>query len=281
MPIATPPSEFELVTVRFGARSLRSRVCGEVFHPVIGPEEEAHALHVNQQRLAQRAAALPEFIVWDVGLGAAANAIASLEALHASPSKVEIHSFERDLGALHFALAAAAELPYLHARAGAALELLDSGETRVGSVRWVLHQGDFRELPPSAASTPHAVLYDPYSPYANPEMWSLEAFAELHARLSPERPCLLTNYTRSTAVRAALLLAGFFVGLGASIAEKDQTTAASNDLALLENPLTPDWLNRARRSTRSAPPRDESPEGGPISEADLAALERHPQFYTT
>jgi tRNA U34 5-methylaminomethyl-2-thiouridine-forming methyltransferase MnmC len=274
-------SEFELVRVQSGAQSLRSRAFGETFHPVIGPVQEAETLHVRPQRLAARAAEMVEgpFVVWDVGLGAAANALAALEALRESPASVEVHSFERDLGALEFALWHGEELPYLAARAELVRELITHGQARLGSVSWRLHRGDFRELLRTVPlPAPRAILFDPYSPVSNPDLWSLEAFRELYGCLSPGVPCLLTNYTRSTAVRATMLLAGFHVGHGRAVAEKDQTTAASNDPALLEAPLGEAWLQRARRSTRSAPPRDGTPGSGPIGGEDWQALLRHPQF---
>ena len=61
--------------------SLRSTLHGETFHPVVGPMAEARSLHVAQSRIVERAAQSERFIVWDVGLGAAANAVAVLEAL--------------------------------------------------------------------------------------------------------------------------------------------------------------------------------------------------------
>jgi len=99
----------------------------------------------------------------------------------------------------------------------------------------------------------------------------------LRACLDPEHPCLLTNYTRSTAVRVTLLLAGFHVGLGHATGEKDQTTIATNVPGLLSDPLDPKWLTRVRRSTRSAPLRTAGVPGG-ISAEDFAALSSHPQF---
>ena len=128
-----------------------------------------------------------------------------------------------------------------------------------------------------AAPAPHAILYDPYSPAVNPELWTLEHFQALRACLDPEHPCLLTNYTRSTAVRVTLLLAGFHVGLGHATGEKDQTTIATNISSLLTDPLGPQWLTRVRRSTRSAPLRTAGVPGG-ISAEDFAALSSHPQF---
>src|SRR4051812_34449237 len=94
--------DLELVPVQSGAYTLRSRTFGETFHPVIGPQAEAELLHIRQQRLAERAGACAcEFVIWDVGLGAAGNAIAVINALAALPeSSVALHSFDLTLAPL-------------------------------------------------------------------------------------------------------------------------------------------------------------------------------------
>jgi hypothetical protein len=109
-------------------------------------------------------------------------------------------------------------------------------------------------------------------------MWTLDHFEKLRARLSSAAPCLLTNYTRSTAVRVTLLLAGFFVGCGHATGEKDETTIASNDLALLEEPLDAAWLQRVHRSTNAAPLRPDVSRPSAISADDWKKLVNHPQF---
>ena len=275
--MSNEPAEFQIVTVQSGARSVRSREFGETFHPVIGPMAEARALHVRGQRLAERAVETRgPFVVWDVGLGAAANAVAVLEAC--SDLRVEIHSYDRASEPLAFALEHSEELDYLAHFRPAIEALLAEGRTRVGKIEWHFHCGDFSETMHRAGiPAPHAVLYDLYSPATNADMWTLEHFTRLHARLDPARPCLLTNYTRSTAVRVTLLLAGFFVGHGHATGEKDQTTIAANVPGLLDDPLPSAWLDRVARSTRGGPLR-RGKNGGRIAADDLAWLRGHPQF---
>jgi tRNA U34 5-methylaminomethyl-2-thiouridine-forming methyltransferase MnmC len=242
---------------------------------------EAVGLHVRQQRLVERAAAAAgKFVIWDVGLGAAANAIAVLEAFSEGTPRhpgIELHSFDLSGDALRFAVAHAHALGYLTPHTAVARTLLDKGEWTAPQFHWRFHPGDFREAM-SAAPAPHAILYDPYSPQSNPEMWTLDHFTRLHARLSPGAPCLLTNYTRSTAVRVTLLLAGFFVGRGHATGEKDQTTIAANDLALLDIPLDADWLERVRRSTNGAPLRAGVSRPAAVADEDWSCLVAHPQF---
>ncbi len=297
-PVLNPPSEeaaerFELVPLAGGVNSLRSLANGQTFHPVVGPAAEADAVHVAGTRLVERANALSAghcLVIWDVGLGAAANALAAVRALaagyHEHLEEVMMFSFDHSLGALEFALANAAPLGYPLGYEPALRSLLDRRgvDLPVGgtSLFWRVIGGDFPTLlaHPARFFAPHAVFFDPYSPTVNPEMWTLETFAAVFARTDPGHPCLLTTYTRSTAVRVALLLAGWFVGVGGATGAKDETTVAANLPALPERPLTRAWLEKkVHASTNAAPLRAGAGyTRGPISDEDFERLRAHPQF---
>ena len=130
---------FELVTVASGARSLRSLAHGETFHPVVGPMAEARDLHVAQQRMIERAKQNggKPFVVWDVGLGAAANALAVLEAFSEADCgvEVELHSFDRTIAPLEFALKHAGELGYFEGWQAIVAELMRNAQL-CQSVDW-------------------------------------------------------------------------------------------------------------------------------------------------
>ena len=266
---------FTLVTVASGARSLRSVEHGETFHPVVGPMAEARGLHVAESRLVERAERGDgPFVIWDVGLGAAANAVAVLEVLSGPEQArdIELHSFDSTPEPMEFAVRHAGELGYLSAWLRPVEALLANGVAQVGRVRWLFHRGDFGDFVRApAVPAPRAILYDPYSPAANPGMWTLGHFTRLRRCLDPRSPCTLTSYSRSTAVRVTLLLAGFFVGQGGAVGEKDQTTVAATHRELLADPLGVEWLGRVRRSTRGGPLR-EGKQPGPISPEEFAVL---------
>ena len=90
-------SAYSLVRRANGPTSIRSLAEGETFHPVIGPVAEAEALYVRQLDLAGRMAASadPEWVLWDVGLGSAANVTTALRHLAGIPRRLRIVSFER------------------------------------------------------------------------------------------------------------------------------------------------------------------------------------------
>ena len=276
-------ASFELVTLKGGGSSIRSTVHGETMHIGTDPRTEAMELHVGQQCLADRVDAWDSdspFVIWDIGLGPAANAITAIESLKGSGKLVEIHSFEIDTSVLEFALQHAEALKYLAGWEEPIGELLATGVAHpVPGILWKLHRGDFSRATPEAPS-PSVIFFDPYSPARNAEMWSLETFRMIReAVASPDAPdCTMTNYTRSTSVRVTMLLAGWFVGIGVSTGEKEETTIAANRAGLLGKPLDAAWLARVRSSTNSSPMRGRNYERGPIAPEDYARLIAHPQF---
>jgi tRNA U34 5-methylaminomethyl-2-thiouridine-forming methyltransferase MnmC len=277
---------FELVRLANGTHSIRYAQYGETLHPVAGPAAEARALYVDQLEIVTRAQAIQgPFVIWDVGTGAAANVMAALQALRDTNTEVQIVSFDHTLEALRFALEHREELGYFGDFAEPA-SAIATGATRVnlrfGSLRgvWEIHVGDFpqRLATPEPLPAPHAIFYDGFSPARNPELWTLPLFERLFARLNLAPPCSLATYSRSTFVRTALLLVGFFVGVGEAVAGKEETTVAANVPELLRHPLSKEWLARARRSHSAEPLRDAIYRQAALAPETWERLQAHPQF---
>ena len=276
---------YSLVQVASGAWSVRSLREGETFHPVIGPAAEAEALYVRQMRLPERAAAVPdEFVVWDVGLGAAANVIAVVRAMGGVHARLRVESFDHSAEPLRFARAEALRLGYFegfHETVQALLERRDvSFRHGCCHVRWRFHEADFPGWLVGGAGdvpSPEAILFDAFSPARNPSMWTLGVFRGLRQRVGA-RPATLATYSRSTLLRVTLLMAGFHVGVGHATGEKEETTMASSDPALAGRLLDEAWLARAMRSTSAEPLDGPVYQQRPLSDATRLALGRHPQF---
>ena len=271
--------KYQLVRLKNGTCSIRSLAEDETFHPVIGPVAEAEALYVKQLRLRERLESHEgEFVIWDVGLGAAANAIAVWRATADWPG-VRIISFDRTLAPLEFALHHASELGYVCGYENTLRELLENKRACDG--RWEVRLGDFPSAlknGPLPGPAPHAILFDAFSPAKNPAMWTASVFSDLHACLDPKRPCAMPTYSRSTMLRVTLLLAGFFVGAGHATGEKEETTIAANTLDLLDEPLARDWLERAHRSRSAEPMWEPVYRQAHLSSQTWEKLLRHPQF---
>ena len=281
--------EYELVQLRNGACAVYAASYAEKMHPGLGPAAEAEALYVRQVKIRERMLEhTGEFVVWDVGLGAAANALTLLQLTRDLTCPLRIVSFDATSGPLEFALKYAVQLGYFHDYHETVRQLLAVGSVAFNDgcrqVHWKFQLGDF---PAWLASTcaavfqlpsPHAIFFDAFSPARNPAMWTQPLFVNLFRRLEPSRPCNLTTYSRSTMLRATLLLAGFFVGRGMPTGLKEETTVAATTRKMLEDPLDGGWLKRARRSRSAEPLSEPAYRQRPLSDESWAKLLAHAQF---
>ena len=278
---------YKLVKLASGVHSVHSLDYKETFHPVIGPVAEAEALYVRQIDLVNRVQQHQgEFVVWDVGLGAAANAITILRATKQIASELRLISFDQTIEPLKFALQHVVELSYLDGYEAEAGEL--AAKHRIffknsqQQVNWELHVADFPSLLSQSSAgripKPHAIMFDAFSPATNPAMWTEPLFGRIFKLLDPERPCALPTYSRSTMLRVTLLLAGFFAGVGHATGEKEETTIAANSMQLIREPLDRRWLQRVRRSTSAEPLWEVVYRQARLSSSTWEKLQEHPQF---
>jgi queuine tRNA-ribosyltransferase len=248
--------DYEIHRAWEGFASVRQISSGEIMHSRTDPIEEARQLYVDQSRLADRLQS-ESLIVWDVGLGAAANAMAAIECHEKSSTSrpLRIISFENDLDSLRLALANPQNFPYL--RVDAANAIVTDGEWRHRSLRWSLLPGDFLERM-NQAPPPDLIFYDMFSTKTSAELWTVGTFRKL-SEVCAGRAAELFTYTCSTANRAALLAAGFFVARGRNAGDKTETTIALTRAALDSAPaekrdlLSRDWLARWERSAAKFP----------------------------
>jgi queuine tRNA-ribosyltransferase len=255
---------------------------GEVMHPIDDPAEEARLLYVEQSRLVERlrtAEAAP-LVVWDVGLGAGANAMAAIQAVEASIAppdarRLVLVSFENDMDSLKLALDHVRWFKHLRHAAPRALLSDQRWSNKAGTIDWLLLPGDFAarkfDAPP-----PDIIFFDPFSFKTDGALWTLGAFREL-ASICSQKPAELYTYSYSTAVRAAMLAAGFYVAKGRGTGAKAETTiglsrqaaAAAHNHEL----LGAEWLAKWRRSDAQVP------FGSPAEDPSwFDAVFGHPQF---
>jgi queuine tRNA-ribosyltransferase len=250
------------IVVRDEIGRIRDKVSGEVMHSVNDPAEEARSLYVEQSQLVSRLQQ-PDgepLVVWDVGLGAAANAMAAIHAVEAAPAgqlqrRLQLVSFENDLDSLKLALRHTHWFTHLRHLAPNALLQKNSWQSASGSIEWLLLPGDFTQLKYDAPA-PDIVFFDPFSFKTDSALWTLQAFREL-AQVCVHKATELFTYTYSTRVRAALLAAGFFVARGRATGPKLETTIALSPLAARaphrHELLGAEWLGKWARSDARMP----------------------------
>jgi len=265
--------KFSVERPKEGKPYLLDRSVGEGMHSAIGPWEEANLLYVEQSKLKDRLndpLLSAPLVIYDVGLGIATNALASIELFNSIRSPIQnlrplhIISFENNITGLHFALKNALDdFPFLLQNQEMLETLLKQSWYRGLSpagcpFQWELRIGDFREQVNAAdLPLPELVYYDFYSPKVLPDLWGRECFQRVIKAALPRSDqglgTMILTYSSSTAVRAALLLAGFHVGYGISTGKKRETTVASTRRSDINKPLGSEWIQHWRRSKNPLP----------------------------
>jgi len=250
-------SRYRIVDTASGARAVKDELLGEVMHPLLGALE-ADELYVAQSGLFGQLTK-SRVTLFDIGLGAGSNALAARRVAESLPAelleegfpRLDLESFERDLSPLELALEEPASFGLLGEPGEAARELLERSVHQTARTRWTLHRGEVLDALGQLTKSADIVYWDPFSPRKNPELWTVQAFAALRARCSPR--ATVFTYSASTTTRAALLLAGFQVGLGASTARQRETTCAAMRREDLASPLGRRFWEKIERSTAPLP----------------------------
>ena len=139
-------SQFVIVTTRTGALSIRNKANGEIMHNPLGPWLEAQELYIRQSGLEERLCnenfSKVPLVIYDVGLGAAANALAAvdtylkLKMTNENIRPLHIVSFENDTDSLKLALRNAPAFPHLHHAAPHELMKLNKWVSPKGNIVW-------------------------------------------------------------------------------------------------------------------------------------------------
>ncbi len=262
--------DYDIQTHPGGFSSIRQISSGEVMHSVNPPAEEAQKLYVEQSGLALRIGSgldrEMELVLWDVGLGAASNAMAAVRCFEQVLAErgpeairpVRLVSFECDLDPLTLALKFPSHFPHLRHAAPHSILKDRRWAHPSGLLVWELHTGSFLAHIESVA-IPDIVFYDPFSTRVDSGLWTAGVFARLFAHCR-SKPSELYTYSSAPSVRAALLAAGFFVAEGAGTGSKTDTTVAftqpegAKRHPALTRLLGPEWLKRWRGSRSKYPP---------------------------
>ncbi|MGL4368591.1 MAG: MnmC family methyltransferase [Spirochaetota bacterium] len=274
---------YEVIQQKAGFYSIRDKSSGEIMHSVTEPVTESRELYVRQCRPEKELLHSMEkdFVIWDVGLGAATNAMTTIHECDkirketGARRPVHIVSFENDMDSFRLALQNPSLFPHLQHEAPAVLLENSIWKSTDGLYSWTLHRGDFRAYF-EAAPSPDCIYYDMYSLVTNEWLWSTELFCRILEKCAGKKTKLIT-YSVSTQIRSAMLAAGFFVGYGAGAGPKENTTIAFSSREAVDKEITllgKEWLSKWERSTAKT--------AKSLSEEERAEIEKkvraHPQF---
>jgi len=250
------PQQFEIVTTTAGAISIRDNLVNEIMHNPVGPWVEANSLYIEQSNLKGRLQdnSSDELVVYDIGLGAGANALAALHCLRSiretKARTLRLISFEKNLELLKFALRHSDRFDHFRGFEIAVEAILNKGIWIENAIHWELKLGDFRDFLDASIDRPHLIFFDPYSPKANQEVWTTNSFQKLRSicRSEAEGGTVLYTYSQATPIRTALLASDFFVGQGSGTGLKPETTQAATLFKDINCPLSDRWISRWKNS---------------------------------
>jgi len=277
--------DYKIHTAIEGFSSILHVSSGEIMHARTPPMDEARGLYIEQSRLAERLTetTAEPLIIWDVGLGAAANAMAAIITYESMAAKgivrpLRIVSFENDLDSLRLAFKHHDRFPYLrHAGPPAILKHATWQSKQHEGLEWKLIEGDFLATM-HLAEPPDLIFYDMFSGKTCAPAWTTEAFRALTGACAG-RDVELFTYTCSTASRVAMLAAGFYVARGRNAGDKEETTIAftclDNGRERQREMLGAEWLKKWERSSAKFPACITASEQGVFEET----IRSHPQFF--
>ena len=211
--------------------SIRHIPSGEIMHSVNNPDEEAKNLYVSQvENSLMVGPADQPWVIWDVGLGAAHNAMAWIRQYESRVAEgtealrpLWLVSFEIDLDPLRLVLKNPSQ--FHHVRHPAPYELMKAGVWKTESLTWDL-RGDFvAEMPQAPA--PDLIIFDPFSSKTAGDLWTQTIFDRIAevAKKSKKAPILIT-YSQAKGFRERLSKSGFQVSPGIRTGPKEETTIA-------------------------------------------------------
>ena len=222
-----------------GSWTLRHGGHGEACHSLSGAWRQARERYAIPCRIRDIALERGLVRLLDVGTGLGLDLAAAVDALRGTKARLEATTLEIDREVVAASLVLVdwpAEVERSLAPIREALrESLAGAEVVHASeadVRVTLRArfGDARESIRDVAGPFDAVFLDPFSPGVESALWEQTFLDEVAARMAPRS--LLSTYTVSLGVRAALRAAGLRVGVGPRVGTKAAGTLASPDLDL-------------------------------------------------
>jgi len=240
------------------------------FHSLAGAAGEAQKKYLEGVDLSRYLASLETTRILDIGFGLGYNALAAIKlARESKQGKLEIISLENDHRALEAGKDVFPEASLERKIIEALLENEEwSGDYARIKIIFADARQSIRQLQPSPLFLKYActnvfkkqgtsfqvVFLDPFSPEANPELWTYDFCREIRNLLTDNG--ILATYSAAYRVRGALFRAGFLLGESPAFGRKKGGTLASLSPEMLEHPLPGKDLAIITKSTAGLAYRD-------------------------
>ena len=231
----------KIIKTADGTETLFNEEYGEAYHSTkAGAYTESIHKFVKPCKIEELAKTKGYINILDVGFGLGYNVAVAIERAIASNLSVKLNivSIEKDKSVLD-----KIKSIKIDDRVKDIYQRLLTGETlkdKVGDKSFATYQvkdknfnltiifGEGREIIKSLIKENikfDAVFFDPFSPKANTEMWTVNLFKLIKKLITEEG--ILATYSASLAVRKGLIEAGFNIGLVEPVGRKSYSTVAS------------------------------------------------------
>lgn len=260
-----------------GSFTFFSEEFGEAFHSREGARAEAFHKFAQATQLAELAQQRQVRLL-DVCYGLGYNTAAALETIWAAnpECQVEVYGLELDATVPQAAIAPAL-IQVWSPRIQKILTTI-AVEQQVASSQLIakLLIGDARQTIQTLVQEgfqADAIFLDPFSPRRCPQLWTVEFFAQVAHCLAPTGK--LATYSRSAAVRSAMLAAGLTIGtIPLERTSRPHEWAQGTIAAFQNTPLPPlSQMEQEHLKTRAAIPyRDPD-----LTDSAATILQRHQQ----
>jgi len=276
-------NQYKLETLDNGVISFRHLPTGEILHGTVGPEREAQQLYLASSGLQHNRQ--QTLVVFDVGLGCAAQILALLDFLNSGDAQckfLRVFSFDLEKDGLTSILDHAEHFPLARkyrdfVERAVANDTVEISHPSGIQLQWNFVEGDFRRtITELQRMMPNlkvdAIFYDFFSPASHPWLWTCELFEDLY-QFSHSKTRLVTH-SSATCVKAALAAAGWWVGQTIASGKKSRSIVAATGRAVLDAPLPVSFLSTFERSHKPFC----DAESDISKEKITKRLKTHPQF---
>ncbi len=214
-------AEGEIIKTRDGSFTLISKEYGEPYHSVYaGAVRECYEKFLLPSGLIDKVKKNNKITIIDIGFGLGYNSVVAIHHLKNINPAMEIKIYGLDK-TFPSKLPPMPE-PYrnLHNKVWENRDALE----REG-ILIKLIEGDIRNTIDSIKDKTDAIFHDPFSPFRNPEMWTIDLLREVTSKLKEDG--IWVSYTSALCVRKALKILGFFVGESTPVGRKRGGTVCS------------------------------------------------------